>query len=38
MLAKSDPEAAKPILEELMAQPGAVSVAAGTTLRQIQGG
>ncbi len=38
MLAKSDQEAAKPILEELMAQPGAVSVAAGTTLRQIQGG
>ena len=37
MLAESDPEAAKPLLEELMAQPGPVSVAAGTTLRQIQG-
>jgi predicted negative regulator of RcsB-dependent stress response len=37
MLAEKDPEAAKPILEELMAQPGAVSVAAGTTMRQIQG-
>ena len=37
MLVETDPEAAKPILEELMAQPGAVSVAAGTTLRQIQG-
>lgn len=38
MLAEKDPEAAKPILEELMAQPGAVSVAASTTMRQIQGG
>ncbi len=38
MLAEVDPEAAKPILEELMAQPGAVSVAAGTTMRRIQGG
>ena len=38
MLADKDPEAAKPILEELMAQPGAISVAAGTTMRQIQGG
>ena len=37
MLAENDPEAAKPLLEELMAQPGAVSVAAGSTLRQIQG-
>jgi hypothetical protein len=38
MLADTDPAAAKPILEELMAQPGPVSVSAGTTLRQIQGG
>ena len=38
MLAEKDPEAAKPLLEELMAQPGAVSVAAGTTMRRIQGG
>ena len=37
MLADKDPEAAKPLLEELMAQPGAVSVAASTTLRRIQG-
>lgn len=37
MLADKDPEAAKPLLEELMAQPGAVSVAAGTTLRRLQG-
>lgn len=37
MLADKDPEAAKPLLEELMAQPGAVSVAAGTTMRRIQG-
>jgi hypothetical protein len=37
MLVDHDPEAARPILEELMAQPGAVSVAAGTTLRQIEG-
>lgn len=37
MLVETDPEAARPILEELMAQPGAVSVAAGVTMRRIQG-
>jgi tetratricopeptide (TPR) repeat protein len=37
MLADKDPEAAKPILQELMSTPGAVSVAAGTVMRRIQG-
>lgn len=37
MLADKDPEAAKPLLEELVQQPGPVSVAAGSTLRRLQG-
>ncbi|MEZ5364980.1 MAG: tetratricopeptide repeat protein [Bryobacterales bacterium] len=37
MLVDKDPAAARPILEELMAEPGPVSVAAGSTMRQIEG-
>lgn len=36
-LAKSDPENAKPLLQELMAVPGPVGVSAGQALREIGG-
>ncbi len=36
-LAKSDPAAARTLLEELMAEPGPVSVAASTALRRLGG-
>jgi hypothetical protein len=36
-LAKSDPQAAKAVLEELMATPGAAAVGAGVALRDLSG-
>jgi predicted negative regulator of RcsB-dependent stress response len=36
-MAKAEPEKAKEILQELMANPGPVSVAAGVTMRQLEG-